>query len=138
MHFKTHIHRTNTRKKANEKQYFKNVWICAFLHQIPTEQTHLFVPYLMCIYSVPVDWMLNYAKINSNSYNNIDVIHLAHECLRTIWSKDEDKIEAQTRKEMRSTSHKHTGIHIKLKTDTNIKAPPNSTRTTRKRHIFAV
>lgn len=37
---------------------------------------------IICIRSVPLEWMLNYAKINSKcgwlSNNNIDIIHLAH------------------------------------------------------------
>lgn len=33
---------------------------------------------------VPLDWTLNYAKINFNRHNNIDITHLAHEALTCI------------------------------------------------------
>lgn len=80
-------------------------------------------------------------KINSNRHNNIDAIHFgAHERLRMIWPKDEDKIEANKEKGITNITAQ-SGRRKKTKRETetlemnkkrrrkngheNIKAAPN-------------
>lgn len=82
----------NTRADPyNTQTYIRTIYACAFVR---CWFICWLVPYYkyiqwICIRSVPLEWTLNYAKINSKcgSNNNIDIIHLAHTeiSLRIIW-----------------------------------------------------